>query len=75
MYKLYLNNGTRTQIDKSDEKQDIIDTMGYFIEDNPETRFLIKHESEEFGDSVTRINGINDYLNYSQTQKVKRLIK
>ena len=74
MFKLYLNKGTITQIDKSEDRQDIIDTMGYFLNDDPETRFLIKEESEEYGDSGKRINGLVDYIKYAELYKPKEKV-
>lgn len=64
MYKLYLNEGVRTLIDVSPNKQDIIDTMGEYIRDNPEARFIIIF-SQEYGDCIYGVvNGYKDYVNY-----------
>lgn len=83
MFKLYLNKGTRTQIDESEDERDFIGTMGDFIEKDPESRFMIKTESEEYGDSVKSVNGLLEYIVYAksfdidiqQKPKQKRLKK
>lgn len=69
MYKLYLNNGIITQIDKSEEIQDFIYTMGSYIKDNPESRFIIKEQNKEKGDTARCINGIMEYARFVEEQK------
>lgn len=64
MFKLYTNGGIRKMIDVSENKQDIIDTMGEYIKDDPEARFMVKTQSKENGDSVKCINGFMDYALY-----------
>ena len=83
MFKLYLNKGTRTQIDESENEIDFVSTMGEFINKDPESRFMIKTESDEYGDSVKSVNGLVEYMTYAEsfvknkqdTNKQKRLIK
>jgi len=45
MFKLMLNMGVPTVIDVSESKQDIIDTMGEYIKENPDYRFIVKEDS------------------------------
>ena len=83
MYKLYLNNGIITQIDKSEDINDFVYTMSSYIKDNPDSRFIIKEQNKEKGDSARFINGLMDYalfveehnVNKSENNKSKRLRK
>ena len=63
MYKLYLNEGVRTLIDVSPNEKDILDTIGDYLKDNPEARFIVIY-SQEYGDCIYGvINGYKDYIN------------
>lgn len=64
MFKLYLNKGTRTQIDESVNKYDIIKTMGDWLKDDPEERFIVRDANKEKGDTAVSINGLLDYALY-----------
>ena len=70
MYKLYLSD-SRTMIDVSENEQDIIDTMGDYLKDSLDTRFIIIF-SQEYGDCIYAvINGYKDYKNYLEIYKQK----
>ena len=72
MYKLYLNEGVRTLIDVSPNEQDIIDTMGDYIKENPEDRFIVIF-SQEYGDCIYGvINGYKDYKDCLERYKEKQ---
>ena len=73
MFKLYIDKGTRKMIDVSESEQDIIDTMGEYIRDDLEARFLII-ESRQDGDNLKGfIRSPEDYANYVQqyNEKIK----
>ena len=71
MYKLYLNEGVRTLIDVSPEEKDILDTMGEYLKDDPEARFIIVY-SQKQGDCIYGvINGYKDYKDRLEIYKEK----
>lgn len=75
MYKLYLNEGVRTLIDVSPNEKDILDTIGEYLRDDPESRFIVIY-SQEYGDCIYGvINGYKDYKDrlemYNEKQKHK----
>lgn len=64
MYKLYSNNNVRTIIDVSENEQDIIDTIGEYIKNDPNSRFIIIY-SQKYGDCIHAIiNKQEDYIEY-----------
>ena len=64
MFKLYIDKGTRKMIDVSQSEQDIIDTMGDYLRDDVNSRFLIIENTEE-GDWVKdRVIGWTEYATY-----------
>ena len=67
MYKLMLNMGVPTVIDVSESEQDIIDTMGEYIKENPDYRFIVKEDSmgdRTKSDSAQYIYGYIEYAIY-----------
>lgn len=64
MYKLYLNKGTRIEIDESDNEMDLVGTMADYIAKDQEARFIVKRQSKELGDSIRSINGLLEYALY-----------
>lgn len=64
MFKLYIDKGTRKMIDISQSEQDIIDTMGDYLREDENARFLII-ESNKDGDWVKdRVIGWIEYATY-----------
>lgn len=51
MFKLYINMGVPRQIDESPKEQDIINTMGDYLRDDENSRFMIV-ESHKEGDWI-----------------------
>lgn len=71
MYKVYLNEGVRTLIDVTPNESDIMDTIGEYLNDNPESRFIVIY-SQEYGDCIYGvINGYKDYIKYLKNYKEK----
>lgn len=68
MFKLYIN---REMVNKCESEQDIIYTMNDYLKEDPETRFLLKEESKEKGDSIKWINGLLDYALYVEEYNTK----
>lgn len=72
MYKLYLNEGVKTLIDVSPNEKDILDTIGDYLIDNPEARFIVIY-SQEYGDCIYGvINGYKDYKDRLEMYKEKQ---
>ena len=71
MFKLYINMGVPKLIDASENEQDIIDTMGWYIKDNPETRFIVRELNEKEGDWSRSIHNILDYALYVEEYNTK----
>jgi len=66
MFKLYIDKGTRKMIDVSESEQDIIDTMGEYIRNDLEARFLII-ESRPDGDDIRGfIRNPEEYVAYAE---------
>ena len=64
MFKLYINMGVPKLIDASENEQDIIDTMGDYLREDENARFLII-ESNKDGDWVKdRVIGWIEYATY-----------
>lgn len=64
MFNLYINMGVPKLVDASEEEHDIIDTMGYYLKDNPDTRFMII-ESNKDGDWIKdTVIGWIEYATY-----------
>ena len=64
MFKLYIDKGTRKMIDVSQSEQDIIDTMGDYLRDDENSRFLIIENTKE-GDWIKdRVIGWIEYATY-----------
>lgn len=75
MYKLYIDKGTRKMIDVSESEQDIIDTMGEYLRDDENSRFLIIENTKE-GDWIKdRVIGWIEYSIYVQqyNEKLKNM--
>lgn len=51
MFKLYIDKGIRKMIDVSESEQDIIDTMGDYLREDENSRFLII-ENNKNGDNI-----------------------
>ena len=66
MFKLYIDKGTRQMIDVSESEQDIIDTMGEYIREDKEARFLIIESNEDSDWVKARIIGYIDYATYTE---------
>ena len=67
MYKLMLNMGVPTVIDVSESKQDVIDTMGEYLKENPDYRFIVKEDNmgdRTKSDSAQYIYGYLEYAIY-----------
>lgn len=64
MFKLYSDKGTRTQLDESNEKYDIIQTMGEELKHDPEARFLIIQIENKTPMNIELINGLFEYALY-----------
>lgn len=64
MYRLYIDKGTRKKIDVSENEKDIIDTMGDYLREDQDSRFLIIESTEE-GDWIKdRVIGWIEYATY-----------
>lgn len=75
MFRLYIDKGTRKMIDVSENEQDIIDTMGEYLRDDQDSRFLIIESTEE-GDWIKdRVIGYIEYLIYVQqyNERIKKM--
>ena len=75
MFKLYIDKGTRKMIDVSQSEQDIIDTMGDYLRDDENSRFLIIENTEE-GDWIKdRVIGWIEYATYVEeyNRKLKEM--
>ncbi|MBR2245685.1 MAG: hypothetical protein IKN65_00870 [Clostridia bacterium] len=64
MFKLYSDKGTRTQLDESNDKYDIIQTMGEELKHDSEARFLIIHIENKTPMNIELINGLFEYALY-----------
>ena len=63
MFKLYLNKGTRTQIDEDNDEYEIIKTIGDYLKDDTEARFMVVEYKNDVPD-VKLVNGLLDYALY-----------
>ena len=80
MYNLYLKYPL-SKLDRAEDDSDFIDTMGLFLKDDPETRFIIKKDDEGQGEIGRSINGLMQYISFVEecnarkntNQKVKTL--
>ena len=64
MFKLYLNKGTRTQIDEQNEKYEIIKTMGNYLKDDQTQRFMIIEIENKTPLNIDLIDGLLEYALY-----------
>lgn len=64
MFKLYSDKGTRTQLDESNDKYDIIQTMGEELKHDPEARFLIIQIENKTPMNIELIDGLYEYALY-----------
>ena len=63
MYKLY-EMSTVNMVDKSNNEIDIIETIGEYLRENINLRFLIVKHEKNIDEVYRRITSINDYKNY-----------
>ena len=64
MLRLYIDKGIRKMIDVSESEQDIIDTMGDYIREDMDSRFLIIESTKEGDDVKGFIRGYDEYVGY-----------
>ena len=78
MFKLYLNKGTRTQIDEQYDEYEIIKTMGDYLKNDTEERFMIVEYKDKIPD-VKLVNGLLEYTlyveNYNERLKEKSCVE
>lgn len=78
MFKLYLNKGTRTQIDEQHDEYEIIKTMGDYLKNDTEERFMIVEYKDKIPD-VKLVNGLLEYAlyveNYNERLKEKSCVE
>lgn len=76
MYKVYATIGHWQLIDKTNEEQDVIDTIGEYIHEDPNLRFLVVENINGTDNYYKSINKFNDYVNYveqfNSNQNVKK---
>ena len=73
MYILYEMN-VHSEIDRSSNEQDIINTIGEFFNENPGYRFMIvKYDDITTEPSWRSIRNIGDYEKYLQEYNVRKL--
>lgn len=73
MFKLYAMASMPTLIDKASNEYDICDTIGDYIKDNPEERFLIVKRENNTDEVYRAIRSMNEYVDYYQELMNKRL--
>lgn len=73
MFKLYSDKGTRKIIDISEVEQDIIDTMGDYLKDDPEARFLIIENKDNTDNLRGFIRGYAEYINYVENYNLRQM--
>ena len=73
MFKLYNDKGTRKIIDISEVEKDIIDTMGDYLKDDPEARFLIVENKDNTDNLRGFIRGYVEYINYVENYKLRQM--
>lgn len=73
MYILYEMN-VHSEVDRSNNEQDIINTIGEFFNENPGYRFMIvKYDDITTEPSWRSIRNIGDYEKYLQEYNVRKL--
>ena len=72
MYKLYASIGHWTEIDRSNEEKDIIDTIGDYLHDDEELRFMVIQRENNTDNCVRNIENMQDYVNYLSDYKARQ---
>lgn len=67
MFKLYLNKGTRTQLDESNDKYEIIKSMNDALKDDAEARFMIIQIENKTPINIDLVNGLFEYALYVES--------
>lgn len=73
MFKLYAMASMPTLIDKASNEYDICDTIGDYIKDNPEERFLIVKRENNTDEVYRAIRSMDEYVDYYQELMNRRL--
>lgn len=71
MFKLYLNKGTRTQIDETNDKYEIIKSMGDELKEDAEARFMIIEIENKTPINIDLVNGLFEYALYVEDYNMK----
>lgn len=71
MFYLYSLN-ERTLIDKSMFELEILNTIGEYIEENLDERFLIVEKTKQGDNTRGYIRGIDDYIKYRENYELRQ---
>ena len=72
MFKLYLNKGTRTLLDETNNKYDVIKAMGDELKEDTEARFMIIEIENKTPINIELVNGLLEFALYVEDYNAKQ---